>query len=54
MTTATGYREQWNIIKVEKYRMLVAVNGEQFYVYNCSAQGWPDGIKAAMRGCRQQ
>lgn len=51
--SATGYQQQWNILKVENTQMLVESNGEQFTLFNCSAQGWPDGIKAAMKGCRQ-
>ncbi|MBD0377699.1 MAG: hypothetical protein ICV51_18980 [Flavisolibacter sp.] len=52
MTSPTGYREVWDIISVEPTKILVNLNGQQTYIFNCSEPGWPTLVKASMRGCR--
>lgn len=52
MISPTGYKETWEIIEVTSSKMLIELNGQQVYVYNCSEPGWPSLIKQSMRGCR--
>jgi hypothetical protein len=52
MTSPTGYTENWDIISVEQTKILVNLNGQQTYIFNCSEPGWPDLILASMKGCR--
>ena len=52
ITSATGYQEVWDILSIEPTRLLISLNGQQTYVYNCNEPGWPVLIRSSVRGCR--
>jgi hypothetical protein len=52
ITSATGFQEIWDILSIEPTRLLISLNGQQTYIYNCNEPGWPILIKSSVRGCR--
>ena len=52
ITSATGYQEIWDILSIEPTRLLISLNGQQTYIYNCNEPGWPVLIRSSVRGCR--
>ncbi len=52
ISSPTGFQETWRIVQVENTRMLIEINGQQGYVYNCLEPGWPDVIRLSTKACR--
>jgi hypothetical protein len=49
-----GYSREWRIVERHPDRIVVQDKrgGTSFTLFNCTADGWPDLIRASTRGCR--